>query len=230
MDPFSEVQRDCWQQVNSLDEVIRKNPVITEDVKADFESSYQDLEETFSDLKQAIAISEQNPGRFLLTKDDINERKEVIRELKKNIDRIDQEWSKKMNNRKEREITSMSNRISQDFENLDNPFDDREAFDRHFNEYQEQEYIQSQDLQLDSIHATMQNLNRQAMMMGSELEDQGYMLDELDLEMDTVGGKLLRGLKRVNYVIEKNRETASNWCIGILIVVLCVLLVLLLIA
>ncbi|KAM9923698.1 hypothetical protein OXX59_005002, partial [Metschnikowia pulcherrima] len=45
--------------------------------------------------------------------------------------------------------------------------------------------------------------------------------------MDSVGNKVSRGLRRVNYVIEKNKETASNWCIGILVVVLCILLVVL---
>ena len=121
----------------------------------------------------------------------------------------------------------MSNRISQDGqedEDID-PF----SADSAMTSYQQQELIQEQDL-LDDIHQTMMNLNQQAAIMGDELEEQGFMLDELDYEMDNVDNKLQRGMKSINIFLERNKETASNWCIGILVVVLCVLLVLLLIA
>ncbi|KAK7686879.1 hypothetical protein QCA50_009955 [Cerrena zonata] len=101
----------------------------------------------------------------------------------------------------------MSNRISQDDDN--GPFGDENRIDREFNQYQQQEMINSQDLQLDSLHRTMQNLNQQATMMGSELEDQTYMLEDLDQEMDVVGNKLQRGMRRVRWVLENNKGGAT---------------------
>lgn len=221
MDPFNEVEADCWTQIKALERFIAATPQVTQDAKLDFHNDYQELVETLDDLRQAVHISESNPAQFSLGSSDIAGRKQILAQLQQKIDSLHQQWvDHEKNPHRMREVTTMSNRISQDLA--------REAnLDREFNSFQQQQVIESQDLQLDSIHKTMQNLNQQAALMGSELEDQGFMLDDLDQEMDSVGNKLLRGMKRVNYVIEKNRETASNWCIGILVVALCVLLILL---
>lgn len=228
MDPFKEVEEDCWGQINSLTDFINSTSVISEDAKLDFANNYQELEETLEDLRQAVKILESNPVQFNLTSSDIVYRKQTLKQLLQKINLLQSDWeAKEKHPHRQREVTTMSNRISQDG---GNPFSETNRIDLEFNQFQQQELIQSQDLQLDQIHQTMQSLNQQATLMGGELEDQGYMLDELDHEMDTVGNKLQRGLKRVNYVIEKNRETASNWCIGILMVVLCILLLVLLIA
>ncbi|GEQ67508.1 hypothetical protein JCM33374_g1173 [Metschnikowia sp. JCM 33374] len=227
MDPFNEVEEDCWAQIQALQGLVASTKHISEERKLDFQNDYQELAETLEDLRQAVHISESNPSQFSLTSADIANRKQILDQLQNKIQDIHDAWTDRVSNpHRPREVTTMSNRISQDTDSS-NPFADDQRLDREFNSFQQQEMIQSQDLQLDSIHQTMQNLNQQAALMGNELEDQGYMLDDLDNEMDTVGNKLQRGLRRVNYVIEKNRETASNWCIGILVVVLCVLLVVL---
>lgn len=224
MDPFNEAEQDCWSQIYSLEQDIKLTTVITEDAKLDFDNNYQELAETLEDLRQAVNISESSPAQFNLSLADIVGRKQILAQLQQRILNLQAEWNERVQNpHRPREVTTMSNRISQDGNEVN-------RVDREFNHFQQQEVLQNQDLHLDSIHQTMRNLNQQAALMGSELEDQGYMLDELDLEMDLVGMKLLRGLKRVNYVIEKNRESASNWCIGILVVVLCILLVVLIIA
>lgn len=228
MDPFNEVEEDCWSQINALTDFINSTKIITEDAKLDFLNNHQELVETLEDLKQAVKILESSPSQFSLTPANIVERKQILAQLQQKIGALQSEWDARVSNpHRLREVTTMSNRISQEGAN---PFSDTQRIDLEFNQFQQQELIQSQDLQLDQIHQTMQSLNQQATLMGGELEDQGYMLDDLDQEMDTVGNKLQRGLRRVNYVIEKNRETASNWCIGILMVVLCILLVVLLVA
>lgn len=228
MDPFNEVEEDCWQQINALTGFINATEFVSENAKLDFNNNYQELVETLEDLAQATKILELNPSQFNLAPADIVHRKQVLGQLQQKISGLRDEWEAKAQNpHRQREITTMSNRISQDGSN---PFSDTQRIDLEFNQFQQQDLIQSQDLQLDQIHQTMQSLNQQATIMGGELEDQGFMLDDLDQEMDTVGNKLQRGLRRVNYVIEKNKETASNWCIGILVVVLCILLVVLIIA
>lgn len=228
MDPFNEVEADCWTQINALEHFIRLTRQLNDNSKLDYRNNYQELVETLDDLKQAVIISESNPSNFNLTLSDIVSRKQILSQLQQKIAKLDNDWTERVNNpHKPREVTSMSNRISE--EDGQNPFSDSQRIDQEFNLFQQQELMLSQDLQLDLIHQTMQNLNQQATLMGGELEEQGFMLEDLDHEMDTVGNKLLRGLKRVNFVIEKNRETASNWCIGILVVALCILLVLLIV-
>lgn len=223
MDPFDEVKEDAWLQVNSLQSFVESHSP-QNDTKLDFENALQELQETIGDLRQAVSISESNPQQFQLTGRDIEERRGIISQLDTRVSTIKQQWTSKGDPHRTREVTTMSNRISQDTRD-ENPFADSNRLDEEFNAYQQQEVIHDQDLQLDQIHQTMRNLNEQATMMGGELEDQGMMLDDLDQEMDVVGSKLQRGLKRVGFVIEKNRERASDWCIGILVVALCVLLI-----
>lgn len=227
MDPFNEVEEDCWAQIRALEHFVASTAVTAES-KADFSNNSQELDETLDDLKQAVRISESNPAQFRLTSSDIADRKQILVQLQEKISQLHAEWLQRVNNpHRLREVTTMENRISQDGYN---PFSDAHQLDEAQVQQLEQQLLDTQDLQLDLIHKTMQSLNQQATLMGSELEDQGFMLDDLDHDMDTVGSKLQRGLRRVNYVIEKNRETTTNCCITLLIVALIALVVLLVVA
>lgn len=222
LDPFNDVQDDAWQQIKVLDSIVAKSNIITEDLKLDFTNGYQELEEIINDLHEALEVSSANPEQFKLSSIDILNRHEAIENLQKKKQSLNSIWNSKINDpRRQREVTTMSNRISQD-----NPFNDENRIDNEFNQFQQQELIRDQDVQLDSIHETMHNLNQQAMMMGSELEDQGMMLDDLENNLDRVDNSLQRGLKRIDWFIEKNRERGSDWCIAILVVALVILLIL----
>ncbi|KAK6197352.1 member of the syntaxin family of t-snares [Scheffersomyces amazonensis] len=237
MDPFNEVKEDAWNTVSNLEGILATSS-ITPEVILDYNNNYQELLEIYEDLKQAHTIGQQQPEKFHLTTQDNYNRKAILKDLESKISDIQLQWnhlqsdnsrsSTPLMNRKPRDVTTMSNRISQDGNESipENPFSDVANLETGLTQFQQQQLIQEQDLHLDSIHDTMRNLNQQAMMMGNELEEQGIMLDELDNEIDTVANKVQRGLKRMNHVLEKNRETASNWCIGILTVALCILLIL----
>lgn len=226
MDPFSEVEEDAWTQIAALERFINQNGPISEDSKQDFTNNYQELEETLEDLKQAVHISESNPSQFNLNSGDIADRKQILSKLCLKIATIKEDWEAKVKDPKRlREVSTMANRISQD-DDGDSPFNDLNRLNEEFNQYQQQQQIQNQDLQLDSLHETMRNLNLQATSMGSELEDQTYMLEELDEEMDNVGNKLQRGMRRVTWVLENNKGGASDICIVLLAIALCILLVL----
>ncbi|KAG7660326.1 uncharacterized protein J8A68_006163 [[Candida] subhashii] len=226
MDPFNEVNEDAWNTISILENLISQqsqhhqpSPELTQD----FNNNYQELQEIYQDLQQAVSISQSHPSQFNLTPQDIKTRQDILQSLSHKITDLKRQWTTTT----PRPITTMSNRISQDNDDatlFENPFTEPSSG---MTQYQQQELIQQQDVQLDNIHVTMKNLNQQAQLMGNELEDQGYMLEELDYELENVDNKLQRGLKRVNIFLEKNKETASNWCIGILVVVLCVLLVVL---
>ncbi|KAG7124535.1 hypothetical protein HYQ44_001720 [Verticillium longisporum] len=65
--------------------------------------------------------------------------------------------------------------------------------------------------------------------MGRELEEQREMLDVVDTVADRVGGRLQTGVAKLQHVVRRNEDRLSSCCIGVLILVLCILLVLLLI-
>ncbi|RMD42003.1 hypothetical protein DV735_g3086, partial [Chaetothyriales sp. CBS 134920] len=85
------------------------------------------------------------------------------------------------------------------------------------------------DEQLDGVYRSVGVLRGQAEEMGRELEEQAFLIDEVDTLADRVGGKLQAGVKRVGEVIRKNEDTMSSCCIAVLILVLIILLVLLII-
>lgn len=221
MDPFNEVKDDAWVTIHNLEDIVRRKQANTSniDINNDYNNNYLELQEIYQDLQQAVEISEKQPQKFQLKPQDILVRKQTLEEIKEKIKEIEDEW-KNLHNHTPREITTMSNRISQD-SNAENPFEQSSM-----NQFQQQELIQEQDIQLDSIHDTMRNLNQQAAMMGNELEEQGYMLDQFEDELDNVDNKLSRGVKRINRFIEQNKDRGSDWCIGILVVALCILLIL----
>lgn len=237
MDPFNEVKDEAESTIKQLESIIAKRlllnqPPSLEQIQ-DFENNLQEMRELQEDFRGTLEMSSAEPERFNLTPLDIRQRQNIINNFEKRISQLEQKWEKSKQRDPTREVTTMSNRISQDGENpfaaAATDFEDLDSGVAMTN-YQQQEMIEEQDNQLDDIHKTMMNLNQQAAMMGDELEDQAFMLDELDYELDHTGNKLQRGMKRLNVFIERNKETASNWCIGILVVALVLLLVLLIVA
>ncbi|QLQ78364.1 hypothetical protein HG537_0A06110 [Torulaspora globosa] len=99
-----------------------------------------------------------------------------------------------------------------------------------FQNAMQEQLLREQDTHLDSIHQTMTNLHLQAQTMGNELEDQGQLLDEMDSNMDSIGSKLARGRRQLEWIYQKNSERYNDCCIVLLIAALIVLLVLAFIA
>ena len=210
MDPFNEVKEDAYNSIRTLENIINSRPngqPPTSDQQYDFENNYQELQEIYQDLQQALSISEAQPAKFNLSDLDISNRKSILLDLDNKIIQLQNSW----NTKQYRDVTTMSNRISQDGigDDGDNPFNESGM-----TSYQQQELIQEQDNQLDDIHQTMMNLNQQAAIMGNELEEQGFMLDELDYELDNVDNKLQRGMKRINIFW---KEIKKQLVIGVLV-------------
>ena len=98
-----------------------------------------------------------------------------------------------------------------------------------FEQQQQEAMMREQDGQLDDVFRTVSNLRRQADDMGRELEEQREMLVEVNVLTDRVGDRLQTGMQKLQYIVRRNEDTLSSWCIGLLIFVLIVLLVLLLV-
>lgn len=229
MDPFNEVKDDAWSAISVLDSIVSERlDGKSRDLLAlavDFDNNMLELEEIMVELRQAVEVGEANPENFQLTRQDIATRSAALDELHSRINGVARRWHEAQSDKgiNVRQVTTMSNRISQD-DGIVGGLKGEDAKPS-LSQFQEQQYIQEQDNQLDNIHITMRNLNAQAAAMGNELEEQGHYLDELDYEVDTVGGKLRRGMRRIETVLDQNRDNALNCCIMVLVVVLGVLLV-----
>ena len=150
MDPFNEVKEDAYNSIRTLENIINSRPngqPPTSDQQYDFENNYQELQEIYQDLQQALSISEAQPAKFNLSDLDISNRKSILLDLDNKIIQLQNSW----NTKQYRDVTTMSNRISQDGigDDGDNPFNESGM-----TSYQQQELIQEQDNQLDDIHQT----------------------------------------------------------------------------
>jgi len=79
-----------------------------------------------------------------------------------------------------------------------------------FEQERQLEMMHEQDEALDGVFRTVGNLRQQADDMGRELEEQGELLNDVDVIADRVGGKLQVGLKKVGWVIKKNEGNCAQ--------------------
>lgn len=208
MDPFVEVLQDAQTQQKSLSLLLSSN--LTEDTAEDFKNGLQELRETLQDLKESIESSKADPEFFKISEETIHEREGIVDGLEEEYGKLERQWTQKKTSTTTTPFTR---------------FEDQQEMEQ-FTQVQQQEMLREQDGHLDGVYASMQNIHAQARMMGTELEEQAFIVEELEGDMDRITGRVGRGLKRVEHVIRTNSESASNCCIGLLIVALIVLLVL----
>lgn len=219
MDPFYEVEADCRQQLSQLEEFVERQQGISTEVIQEYNNQRSDIIETIDDLRQSVESIQLNPQAYSsITPTELAERALKVSLLTEKLNKAGLQWTEKQNLEK-KPITTMSNRISQEF---DNP-------DSNYQQFQQQELLREQDQHLDNIHQTMQNLHQQLTIMGDELQDQHVLLRQFEDDIDSVGAKLRNGLKRVDYFLEKNRDKATDCCIFLLILALVVLLFILIV-
>lgn len=223
MDPFNQVYSDAIGQLKSAEQLLDdyRNSPSTFYIE-DLNNVIQELVETIHDLSQSTGVVQANPAQFGLSPADVAQRITQVGNLNSQLTDIQESIAKVQHDREGKTITRGSGRGVTDY-------DDEMGGSGAGNALMYQEAIASQDNMLDSVYNTVSNLNQQAHIMSQELEDQSNLIEDFERQVDTSQDRLARGMKRVNWVIENNRETLSSCCISLLIVVLIVLLVLLLV-
>lgn len=198
----------------------------------DLESALATLAEDLADLIASVQAMTVNPSAFGLTAHEVARRKRLVDEIGGEVEDMREELAKTI-------VGASPSRGGAG--DLPDPsaFDTAmtEDGDGHgagdyaaeFEVQQQEDMLREQDVHLDGVFQTVQTLQRQAGDMGRELEEQREMLDDTDRLADRVGGRLQTGMDKLKYVVKHNEDRLSSWCIGLLIMVLCILLVLLLV-
>ncbi|KAK9353218.1 hypothetical protein V1505DRAFT_362691 [Lipomyces doorenjongii] len=189
-------------------------------------STLDELELTIQDLRDSVNAVEASPEQFGLSMHQVSERRAFVDAKENEIRRIRtqiKDASKSGYNHPE--FTSVQ---------IDDEGQERGGMRSDYEMEIEREHqallIQDQDEQLDSVLNTVQNLREQAQVMGTELQEHVDLLEDLDERVDRTQNKIDLGMNRVRWVLKKNEEKASNWCIGILTAVLFFLLLVVLFA
>ncbi|CAN6634003.1 t-SNARE affecting a late Golgi compartment protein 1 [Trichomonascus vanleenenianus] len=218
MDPFSQVYEDAQNQLSNTHQLLeRYQRTPTEHHLLDLNNATQELIETIHDLSQSIGAVQSQPGQFGLNEHEIGDRIAKVALLNNRLSDIQETVGRV---KKTHPSTATWND--------DSTGNIAETGEGQMSNLLYQDIIEEQDQVLDSVYSTVNNLREQADYMSRELEDQSYLIEDFDRQVDTAGDKLRRGLKRVNWIVE-NQETLSSCCITMLIVALIVLLILLLV-
>ncbi|KAK9478408.1 syntaxin 6, N-terminal-domain-containing protein [Lipomyces japonicus] len=197
----------------------------------------EDLEITLHDLKQSVDAADKSPEQFGLTKDQVEDRRRFVEAREQQVAQIKSQVNDATRGPASTRHGGNKDRINSEFTTInvhDGSNDDDTGgpseYELQMERQRQQLIMNDQDRQLDSVFGTVQNLREQAAVMGTELEEHVELLQELDQRVDRTQSRIELGMNRVRYVLKKNEEKASNWCIGILTIVLLILLFVVLLA
>lgn len=221
MDPFKQVFADAEEELATTQRLLdqyQRNP--TNNNLLDLNNSTQNLIETIHDLSQSIGVVQSRPHQYGLSQYEIEDRITKVGALNSKLSDIQAAIPRV------RQTHPDVNTWNNDSSLLENMDDERTKAAQ---SVMYQDIIEEQDTVLDTVYTTVNSLREQANVMSRELEDQSYLIEDFDRQVDTAGDKLRRGIKKVDWVVRNNRETLSSCCITLLIVVLIVLLVLVLV-
>lgn len=212
--------------------------------RSDLASALSTLAEDLSDLIASVQAVETNPAQYGLSTHEVSRRKRLVQEISGEVDDMREELSKTAGAAGGRGARAAPGGAAaaggggDSGGDLPDPnafaVDDGEGhgpedYAAEFEAQQQQYMMREQDQHLDGVFQTVDTLRRQAGDMGRELEEQVEMLEATDRLADRVGGRLQTGMDKLRYVVRHNEDRLSSWCIGLLILVLCILLVLLLV-
>lgn len=205
--------------------------------RSDLESALAALAEDLADLVASVQAVEADPSQFGLTAHEVARRRRLVHEVGGEVDDMREELSKGTSSARRKNGGGGGSSSNNDLPDPSSFAVDADDGDGHgpedyaaeFEQQQQQAMMREQDVHLDGVFRTVDTLRRQAGDMGRELEEQAEMLEATDRLADRVGGRLQTGMDKLKYVVRHNEDRLSSWCIGLLILVLCILLVLLLI-
>lgn len=194
--------------------------------RTDLQNALAALAEDLADLIAAVQAVEANPAQFGLSSHEVARRKRLVEEIGGEVDDMRDELSKAVSSSSEnRDDLPDPNSFAVEDGDGHGPAD----YAAEFEQQQQVQMMREQDVHLDGVFQTVDTLRQQAGAMGRELEEQAEMLETTDRLADRVGGRLQDGMDKLAYVVRHNEDRLSSWCIGLLILVLCIMLVLLLI-
>ncbi|KAE8367626.1 SNARE domain protein [Aspergillus caelatus] len=212
------------------------NPELQQ-ARSELETTLTELTADLDDLVESVRAIEQDPYRYGLELEEVQRRRKLVKDVGGEIEQMREELQKAVTSSaatgSARSGAPTGNSSSglpnpSDFDNVLSPSADDRGDDYYaaLEQQRQVELMHEQDEQLDGVFRTVGNLRQQADDMGRELEEQAVMIGEVDTLADRVGGKLQSGVSKIKYIVRKNEDTMSSFCIAVLIFVLVLLLIL----
>lgn len=247
-DPFLQVQQDVLTQLNSARPLFASylrirsltttaNSPELASARSDLESALATLAEDLADLVESVKAVESDPAAFGLDRAEVTRRKRLVQEVGGEVEDMRDELAKRLGDAAAAAVANGKKRAGDGSSDLPDPnafaIPDGEggAGGDSYAEFEHQQQLhmlRDQEEDLEGVFQTVGNLRRQADDMGRELEEQREMLEVVDGLADRVGDRLQTGMQKMQYIIRRNEDRWSSFCIAVLIFVLILLLILLL--
>lgn len=206
-DPYSSVRDDVkssLEQAALLLESYKRlsqtsSPFSPEVVQTleDLDQVLEDIAADVADLEDSVAIVAEDPAKYNVSTTELERRRGFIQNAKRDCERI------RVDARPSNPFKSARDDDDDD-EGGDGPEDATSAEDRQQEQIYQEQLMQRQDEQLDSVFHTVGNLRMQARDMGHELGTQAEMLEEFEVAADRSANRLRRGMKSLEEFIKKN--------------------------
>ncbi|KAI9367744.1 hypothetical protein BJX61DRAFT_537817 [Aspergillus egyptiacus] len=204
------------------------NPELQQ-ARSELETTLTDLTADLDDLVESVRAVEQDPYRYGLELEEVQRRRKLVGDVGAEIENMRAELQKVITSSDAGANSGAASGLPNpaEFDSLASPGE--EGGDDYYaamEQERQMELMHEQDEQLDGVFRTVGNLRQQADDMGRELEEQRIIIGEVDTLAGRVGGKLQSGMSKMKYIIRKNEDTMSSFCIALLIFVLVLLLIL----
>lgn len=204
-----------WQLFQEQPHIVAKEDI--DWTLNELRNSLRSIDWDLEDLEETITIVESNPKKFKLDELEITNRKAFIEKTKEEIKAMrDKVLENKTKEKRMRQgILPLSNSNTK-YTRLQNEMESPNERFINDNQQQQQIIVRAQDEELDRIQDSVGTLKSISKQIGSELEEQSVMLDDLGHEMDNTGSRLDGTMKKLAKALHLSNDRRQWMAIGLL--------------
>eukprot|EP00124_Ichthyophonus_hoferi_P001627 Ihof_evm4s90 gene=Ihof_evmTU4s90 len=225
-DPFFVVKDEVEQAVSSVRKLYERwqelysSSSVTENEEYEWatnelKNSVRGIEWDLEDLDDTIDIVEQNPLKFKITANEMNERKgfiiqtrQTIKEIKDTIN--SQQAKSKIESNNRTALLNSKSHASNKYEKLDDELTrDNQTFISEQRRDHKME-MEEQDRNLERVGRSVGVLKHLGTEIGRELDDQVLLMDDLGENMDQTDSQLRKVTKKVERVLDSMSD-GKQW-------------------
>jgi len=193
---------------------------ITSDLRSAVRSAEWDLE----DLEESVKVVENNPSRFGITENELQDRKQFIVRIRHSLADMKSELEAPDVNER---LLAMDSSPHVTINVNNSRYGSSNPAYRDSGNSQQTQLLQEQDGELELVSNNVRVLNQISRAIGDELDDQGQLLDNLGNEIDSAQSRMnaaLSKIQRVTRLSTDRRQWAAIAGLAFLIIILFMML------
>ncbi|WFD00125.1 hypothetical protein MYAM1_002871 [Malassezia yamatoensis] len=169
--------------------------------KYELESTLKKLRQDLTEIRETVRVVEQSgPDRFPLAPGELHRRKTFVEGSEKEVARLERALHQHSAHETSLDASRPTTSLAWEQE-------------------QQQQLLTTQDQALNQLGSSLSTIRSQAYLIGSEAEEQGGLLRELDSDVDQAQTALGAAVQRMDRFVTQADARLNGWCVWILIVV-----------